>query len=76
MTVLFIGAGRSTGLRPADLVGAITGEAKLTSRQVGGIRIGPRHSLVEVPAPLADRVIEALSRTTLRGKKVDVKRAR
>ena len=76
MTVLFVGGGQSTGLRPADLVGAITGEAKLTSRQVGGIRIGPRHSLVEVPASLADRVIDALSRTTLRGKKVEVKRAR
>ena len=76
MTVLFVGAGESTGIRPADLVGAITGEAKLISRQVGGIRIGPRHSLVEVPASLADRVIDALSRTTLRGKKVEVKRAR
>ncbi len=75
MTVLFIGAGRDAGIRPGDIVGAITGEAKITNRQVGGIRIGRNHTLVEVPEALADRVITALRRTNLRGKKVDVKRA-
>ncbi len=75
MTVLFIGAGRSTGIRPGDLVGAITGEAHLASQQIGGIRVGPRHSLVEVPEALADRVIKALRATKLRGAKVEVKRA-
>jgi ATP-dependent RNA helicase DeaD len=75
MTVLYVGAGREAGIRPGDIVGAITGEAKMTNRQVGGIRVGRNHTLVEVPEALADRVIAALRRTNLRGRKVDVKRA-
>ena len=75
MTVLYIGAGREAGIRPGDIVGAITGEAKITNRQVGGIRVGRNHTLVEVPEALAERVITALRRTNLRGRKVDVKRA-
>ena len=75
MTVLFISAGREAGIRPGDIVGAITGEAKITNRQVGGIRVGRDHTLVEVPEALADRVITALRRTNLRGQKVNVKRA-
>ena len=49
MTILFVGAGRNAGLRPGDLVGAITGEAHLTSKQIGAIRVGQTHTLVEVP---------------------------
>ncbi|HEX5215238.1 MAG TPA: DEAD/DEAH box helicase [Vicinamibacterales bacterium] len=75
MTTLFIGAGRSAGIRPGDIVGAIAGEAHLTAKQIGGIKIGPHHSLVEVPEALADRVIAAMGRTKLRGKKVEVTRA-
>jgi len=76
MTTLFIGAGRSAGIRPGDIVGAIAGEAQLTAKQIGGIKIGPHHSLVEIPEALADRVITAMRRTKLRGQKVDVKLAR
>ena len=76
MTALFVGAGRSRGIRPGDLVGAITNEAGLTSRQLGKIAIAPHHSLVEVPEALVDRVIRALQRTTLRGQPVDVRRQR
>jgi ATP-dependent RNA helicase DeaD len=75
MAVIFIGAGRDAGIRPGDIVGAITGEAKITNRQVGGIRVGKNHTLAEVPAALADRVMTALRRTNLRGKKVDIRRA-
>jgi ATP-dependent RNA helicase DeaD len=75
MTLLFVGMGKTDGLRPGDLVGAITGEAQVTSRQVGGIRIGPTHSLVEVPEAVAGRIIRALRATKLRGKKVTVKLA-
>ena len=76
MIALFVGAGRSTGTRPGDLVGAITNEAHLTSRQLGKITIAPHHSLVEVPEALADRVIRALQRTTVRGNAVAVRRHR
>jgi ATP-dependent RNA helicase DeaD len=76
MTRLFVGAGRSAGVRPQDLVGAITGEAGLTGRQVGDIDIADRFSLVEVPEDLADGVIEALRQSKIKGKKVTVRRER
>ena len=51
---LFIGAGRQAGIRPGDLVGAITGEAGVRSRSLGAIEIADSFSLVEVPDALAD----------------------
>jgi ATP-dependent RNA helicase DeaD len=71
---LFIGAGRNEGIRPGDLVGAITGEAGVPSRSLGAIEIADKFSLVEVPDALADRIIAALKATKIRGKKVNVRR--
>jgi ATP-dependent RNA helicase DeaD len=76
MARLFLGAGRKAGIRPGDLVGAITGEAGLTSRSVGAIEIADNFSLVDVPESLADNIIAALKATTIRGKKVPVRRDR
>jgi len=76
MARLFVGAGRKAGIRPGDLVGAITGEAGVTSRSVGAIQIADAFSLVEVPEPLADQIIAALKATTIRGKKILVRRDR
>jgi ATP-dependent RNA helicase DeaD len=76
MTSLFVGAGRSAGIRPGDLVGAITNEANLNSRQLGKITIADRHALVDVPEALVDRVVRALSKTTIRGQRVEVRRER
>ena len=71
---LFIGAGRAAGIRPGDLVGAITGEADVPSRSLGAIEIADNFSLVEVPEALADRIIAALKATKIRGQKVNVRR--
>ena len=73
---LFIGAGREAGIRPGDLVGAITGEADVKSKSLGAIEIADRFSLVEVPEALADRIVSALRATKIRGKKVNVRRER
>ncbi|MDC0708193.1 DEAD/DEAH box helicase [Stigmatella sp. ncwal1] len=76
ITRLYIGAGRRLGIRPADLVGAITGEAGLESSQVGAIQIADTFSLVEVPEPFANQIVTALRQATLRGRKVTVRRDR
>src|SRR4029077_17287218 len=70
---LFIGAGRKAGIRPGDLVGAITGEAGITSKSVGAIEIGENFSLVEVSEDVADQVLTAMKGASLRGKKVTVR---
>ncbi|HEX8435406.1 DEAD/DEAH box helicase [Archangium sp.] len=76
MARLFIGVGRNAGVRPADLVGAIAGEAGVEGKRIGAIQIGDTHSLVEVPESMADQIVTALKQTTLRGKKVPVRRDR
>ena len=73
---LFVGAGRRAGMRPGDLVGAITNEAGVRGNAVGAIQIADDFSLVEVPASDADMIIAALSRGSIRGKKVPVRRER
>ena len=73
---LFIGAGREAGIRPGDLVGAITGEAGINSRDLGAIEIADRFSLIDVPESRAEDIMQALRATTLRGKKVSVRRDR
>jgi ATP-dependent RNA helicase DeaD len=73
-TRIFIGAGRLDSMRPGDLVGAIANEAGLPGEAIGAIRITDRFSLVDVPADRAEQVIRALRGTTLRGKRVTVRR--
>ena len=75
-TRLYIGAGRGAGMRPQDLVGAITGEAGIAGRDIGAIEIADRFSLVEVPENMADQIIEALRGSQIKGKRVTVRRER
>ncbi len=75
MTRLFVGAGRSAGIRPQDLVGAIAGETRLSGRDIGAIEIADRFTLVEVPESAADEVVAALKASTIKGKKATVRRA-
>ena len=76
MTRLFVSAGREQRVRPGDLVGAIAGETSLKGRDIGGIDIQARFSLVEVPSDRVDEVIDGLRSTTLRGRKVTARRER
>ena len=73
---IFIGAGRQAGIRPADLVGAITNEAGIQSRDLGAIEITDRFSLVELPEDMIDQVVEAMRKASLRGQRVSVRRDR
>jgi ATP-dependent RNA helicase DeaD len=75
-TRLFVGTGRSAGIRPQDLVGAITGESHLSGRDIGAIEIADRFSLVEVPESAADDVVAALRHGGIKGRKATVRRER
>jgi ATP-dependent RNA helicase DeaD len=73
---LFIGAGRKAGIRPADLVGAITGETGVPARALGAIEIADTFSLVSVPEEFADEIIAGMKKATLRGQPVKIRRDR
>ncbi len=74
MVRIFIGSGRTANMRAGDLVGAITNEAGIEGKSIGAIEIADRHSLVEIPEELAEKVISALRATTIKGKKQTVRR--
>lgn len=70
---LFVGLGRVAGVRPKDLVGAITKQAGIHGKLIGAIQIQERFSLVEVAPEVVDQVMHAMRAGTLKGKKVTVR---
>ena len=73
---LWVSLGRHAGVRPGDLVGAITNEAGLTGRDIGAIRILPRFSLVDVRADAVRDVVEAMRGATIRNRPAKVREDR
>jgi ATP-dependent RNA helicase DeaD len=73
---IYIPLGRMSQIRPGDLVGAIANEAGVDSSLIGSIDITDKFSLVEVPDGEADGIIEALNKSTIRGKRVKARRER
>jgi ATP-dependent RNA helicase DeaD len=73
---LFIGGGRRAGIRPGDLVGAITNEAGVPGSAVGAIQINDAFSLVDVQEAAADDIGRALAGATIRGRRLQVRRDR
>ena len=70
---IYVGLGRSAGIRPGDLVGAIAGETSLSGGDVGAIEISQRFSLVEVPSAQVAEVVGALRRTKIKGRRPTVR---
>jgi ATP-dependent RNA helicase DeaD len=75
-TRLWIGGGRRLNIRPGDLVGAIANEAGLDPSSIGSIQIADSFSTVDVPTVAAESVIAALKTSTVRGKKLQIRRDR
>ncbi len=73
MARVYVGAGHEAGIRPGDIVGAIANEAKVHSNVIGSIEIEERFSLVDVPESLAARIIDLLSRSRIKGRRVPVR---
>jgi ATP-dependent RNA helicase DeaD len=71
---LFVGGGRKGKIRPGDLVGAIVNETGVAAADIGAIVVSDRHCTVEVPAGEADRIVAALSATSIKGRRVPVRR--
>jgi ATP-dependent RNA helicase DeaD len=64
---LVLGSGRQDGIEPADIVGAVVDNTHLENADVRNVRVLERFSFVEVPAERAERVVESVSGTRVRG---------
>ena len=75
MVRLFLDAGRQAGVRPADIVGAVAGEAGIPGYAIGAIDIYDRFAFVEVPQQYADQVLERMQKVKIRSRPVSARRA-
>ena len=62
--------GKTDGVAPRNLVGAITNEAGLTNADIGYIKLFDRFSTVDLPADLPPDVIEHLATVFVNGKQL------
>jgi ATP-dependent RNA helicase DeaD len=69
-----IRVGRRHKVQPGAIVGAIANEGGLSRQDFGHIDIRIDHSLVELPADLPPRTLDALSRTRISGQLIELTR--
>jgi len=68
-----VGGGRRAGIRPGDLVGAITAEAGVPGSVIGAIQIADGFALVDVADEVVEQVVRALRSATIRGRTFPVR---
>lgn len=76
MTRLFMTLGRKDKIQTAEILKAIAGEAGIPGRRVGKIDIMDSFTFFEVPSDIVEKVLTAMNRTVIRGKKVSVEKAK
>lgn len=67
-----IAVGRSHGVKPANIVGAIANEANMSSQQIGRIDIFPEFSTVDLPSTLAPATLRHLRNVWVSGQKLSI----
>ena len=67
--------GRSAGVRPGDLVGAIANESNIRGSEIGAIKINDKSAFVQVPEQHAGTVLRSMDGAKIRNKSVRVRRA-
>jgi len=72
MTTIYVSGGKKDKLRPGDLVGALTGEAKLYANDIGDINIHQTFSFVAIKRSRAKQAVERLSAGRIKKKKFKV----
>ncbi|PZW66851.1 DEAD/DEAH box helicase [Fibrobacter sp. UWR1] len=63
----YLGVGRIDHVSPKDIVGAIAGEANISSSNIGRIKLFDKFSTVELPEAVPQDVLDILAGITIRG---------
>jgi len=67
-----IEVGRTHGVKPGNIVGAIANEANISSRCIGTIRIMDTYSLVDLPSNLSKEACNHLSKVWVSGQQLQL----
>jgi ATP-dependent RNA helicase DeaD len=73
MVELWVSVGEADGIAPRDIVGCILGETGLPKDVVGTVNVAERHTLVAVERGESRRILTALNRAQLRGRRMRAK---
>ncbi len=73
---LIVSGGRAEGLEPSDIIHAITSATGLDGEAVRNVRMLERFAFVDVPEDEADRVVESVNGTEVRGQPLRLELAR
>ncbi len=76
MTRLFMTLGRKDKVQTAEILKAIAVEAGIPGKRVGRIDIMDHFTFFEVPSEIVEKVLLAMNRAVIRGKKVTVTKAK
>lgn len=76
MVRMFIDAGRRSGVRPGDIVGAIANEAGVPGKSIGAIDIYDRFTIVDIPAQYQKQVLESMAGVAIRGRPTNIRVAK
>ena len=68
MTTVCIMGGKKDKLRPGDLLGALTADLGLKKEQVGKINVSEFVTYVAIDRQLAEKTVDRLSRTNIKGR--------
>jgi ATP-dependent RNA helicase DeaD len=68
-TRVFVGAGARDRITAGDLVGAIANTAGISREQIGRIELRDTHALVDIASAEAEKVVGALSGTSIKGRR-------
>ncbi|MBJ7343598.1 MAG: DbpA RNA binding domain-containing protein, partial [Solirubrobacteraceae bacterium] len=69
---LIVAAGKAEGIKPADLVKAVTSAAGIGGEAVRDVKIFERFSFLSVPEGDSQRIIEAVSGADVKGTKISL----
>ncbi len=73
MVKLSVGLGKSAGIAPGHIVGAIANETGIPGRSIGKIEIFDKYTTFEVPADVSELVITTLNKTKIMGRKASAR---
>jgi ATP-independent RNA helicase DbpA len=73
MRTLRIDGGKTDKLRPGDILGALTGDAGLSSKFIGKIAIFPTRSYVAIAREQANKAVAKLEAGKIKGRRFRVR---
>ena len=68
-----IAVGKQDGIRPGNIVGAVTNEADISGDEIGSITIRHSYSTIDLPTDRADEILERLADTRISGRALQIR---